>query len=473
MENMLPTRTASAGGGHWYRLLLLATCLAGTTAPAAAHPVPKGSHDRTITVRLTATAVVVEYRLEVDLWTIIYQDLSTIEKQADLGNLSEPAEFCGVFTRLYSPLLAGGLRATVDGKPLTFVPERQGYEVPDSIRCDFVYRAAWQPRAGKTHRFDFRDGNFKGRPGQVKVSLAAAAGVRLSPVSPGPGLIPEEAARSVRTDFTLVDPSQAPASEPKDAEAAPRSAGEDSGLLRLFFNSRRAFWWLLLMAAALGGRPRPDSWARENPCGGLSRRRARHRLARRRAGTGDHTDAHGRGAGAGRGAATGVSRRYLGRPARRHPADAGTERRRPDRLSGLLAVAAQALRQGRSHPPRRFGTPSPPPRSRSPAFSPDAGRLARVDRPGHPGRDRAVLGRGGPAAGGGDHEQAVVGCRCSWPSVPAWPAYSWHRRSCGPDKAPGWQALEKQSLLPRPAAGDAVLVTGLGLWLCYKGVHGG
>jgi ABC-type nickel/cobalt efflux system permease component RcnA len=236
-------------------LALLTAWLLGPGSMARAHPVPQGSHDRTLTVRLTQQAVIVEYRLEVDPWTIIYQDLPAVKNQDELSRLAEPAEFFGVFTSLYAPRLTAGLRATLDGQPLVLAPEHSRHEIlPDHIRCDFVFRAPWKLPPAGSYRFDFRDTNFQGKPGQVKVSLATAAGVQLRPVPVPPRTTPEEAHSSLRTDFTLVDPSQAPASEPEQqaGDASPRPPGEDSGLLGLFFDSRRAFWWLLVMAVGLG-----------------------------------------------------------------------------------------------------------------------------------------------------------------------------------------------------------------------------
>jgi ABC-type nickel/cobalt efflux system permease component RcnA len=227
------------------------------SGPVQAHPVPPGSHDRTVTVRLTRQAVVVELRLEVDPWTIVFQDLPAVKDQDELGRLNEPAEFYGAFTRLYAPRLAAGLRATLDSKPLVFVPERHRHEVLDHIRCDFVFRAPWQPDEGATeHRFTFRDDNFEGKPGRVTVSLAAV-GVQLGPAGAGSG----DGAHGIRTDFQFTDPreGEAPAEPGKEGSAGfassaspSRPAGEDSSLLRLFLDSRRGFWLLLVLAAGLG-----------------------------------------------------------------------------------------------------------------------------------------------------------------------------------------------------------------------------
>src|SRR5947208_2695481 len=84
------------------------------TPPAHAHPVPKGSHDRILTVRLTPDAVVVDYQLEVDQWTIVFQDLEGVADKVDLKKLSKPEDFWVAFEETYAPILAANLLATVD-----------------------------------------------------------------------------------------------------------------------------------------------------------------------------------------------------------------------------------------------------------------------------------------------------------------------------------------------------------------------
>ena len=76
---------------------------------AHAHPVPRRAHDRTIVVRLQPDKVIVEYRLEVDEFTVVYDDLPAFSDQIDLTRLTKPDEFYDPFTRCYAPVLAGNL----------------------------------------------------------------------------------------------------------------------------------------------------------------------------------------------------------------------------------------------------------------------------------------------------------------------------------------------------------------------------
>src|SRR5438067_808077 len=122
---------------------------------AGAHPVPRDNHDRTLVVRLTPGAVVVDYRLDVDEARAAL-DLS----RAELARVSTRAEFYDAFTRSHAPYLAGNLDARLDGKPLTFTCVRQDYQMLDHLRCDYRFRAPWSPAPGKEHAFAFREGNY-------------------------------------------------------------------------------------------------------------------------------------------------------------------------------------------------------------------------------------------------------------------------------------------------------------------------
>src|SRR5262245_15003488 len=99
---------------------LLALALLFANTPAHAHPVPRRQHDRTIVVKLTPKAVLVEYRLEVDEFTVVFDDLPAAASSEDLAKLSKPVDFYDAFTRYYAPILADNLLATLDQKPLAF-----------------------------------------------------------------------------------------------------------------------------------------------------------------------------------------------------------------------------------------------------------------------------------------------------------------------------------------------------------------
>jgi ABC-type nickel/cobalt efflux system permease component RcnA len=217
-----------------------------------------------VVVRLAADAVTVHYHLEVDSWTLIFEDLPRVEDRVNVGRLSRPDELYGAFTRTAAADLAAGLRATLDGRPLTFTCVRQEHADRDSVQCDFQFRAAWELSAGMAHAFAFRDGTYDKRPGLVKLSLEGGPSVRLLEKSepdealqarPEKDLSAEDRERLRSATATVEANPEGAGGEPE--APAPESgpgggAGEDTGLVRLFLHSRQGPWLLLLLSAGLG-----------------------------------------------------------------------------------------------------------------------------------------------------------------------------------------------------------------------------
>src|SRR4051812_13214416 len=75
---------------------------------AAAHPVPKENHDRTIVVRLQKrdtpyrVRLRVEYRLEVDETTVLLNDMKDFRDEVNpLDYRNKPLEFYARFAKIY------------------------------------------------------------------------------------------------------------------------------------------------------------------------------------------------------------------------------------------------------------------------------------------------------------------------------------------------------------------------------------
>jgi ABC-type nickel/cobalt efflux system permease component RcnA len=255
-------------------LLLLVTGF-WVLSPASldAHPVPRGAHDRIIQVRLTPDAVIVDYRLEVDHWTVVFQDLQAVGEQVDLRRLSRPEEFYEAFARTYAPILADNLLATLDDKPLTFACVKRTHEIvkPDNnLRCDFVFQAPWQLTPVKHHAFTFRESNYELEQGLIKLSLGAesfltilqktepdaALKARLAvDLKPGDDARLREATATVSLPGSLPPAAPTapptPESEPATSTILPSTTSDDT-LLALLLDTERGFWLLLMLAAAFG-----------------------------------------------------------------------------------------------------------------------------------------------------------------------------------------------------------------------------
>src|SRR3954452_1707680 len=65
----------------------------GVPLRARADPIPKGTHDRRIDIRLTPEAVVVTYVLDVDPWTAVLEDLVPLAQGGEFEKLSKEHEY--------------------------------------------------------------------------------------------------------------------------------------------------------------------------------------------------------------------------------------------------------------------------------------------------------------------------------------------------------------------------------------------
>jgi nickel/cobalt transporter (NicO) family protein len=287
--------------------LLALTAAVAAPALARAHPVPKENHDRTITVRLDRAGtdqllVTVAYRLEVDEWTVIEKDMPPFKDEANFADFGREKldAFYGEFTRLYAPILARKLYATVarsaladswllrrlavlarrvdldtlieKSEPLKFECVKREHRVRDEqgvllghLRCDFEFRASARLAPGRVHYLTFREGNYLLQNGLIDVSLGHGGGVDLldseaptaelkkrGQTSLGPG--DDDRLRSVAATFRTLAPGQAPApASPKAPEPVrPAPPEHDEGLFQLFLHSDHALWLLLLLAAWIG-----------------------------------------------------------------------------------------------------------------------------------------------------------------------------------------------------------------------------
>jgi nickel/cobalt transporter (NicO) family protein len=250
---------------------LLALCLCVCVVRSSfAHPVPRLSHDRVIAVHLTPDAVRVDYHLELDEFTAVYNDLPAVLDKAELNKLSG-REFYDAFTRAYAPILADNLLAKLDGKPLTFTCARHGHQVKDSLQCDFVFEAPWKPNPGEKHAFTFRESNYHLETGQVQLSLVADAALGvLEKKEPDEEVKKRQATdlkpgddarlRSASATFTLAPPPAEAAAPPTtpaeppqpEATAPPETNAQPHSLLQLLLDSEQGFLMLLVLAAAFG-----------------------------------------------------------------------------------------------------------------------------------------------------------------------------------------------------------------------------
>ena len=154
------------------RLLALLLCFAGSPA-LCAHPLPQKVYDRTIAVRLTDTAVVVDYHLEVDALTAS-TDLPDLVTRDKLADITTPEAVFKGFLDGQAPLIANNLLARLDKKYLNFTCKERRYLLTDHLRCEYRFEAPWRLSPDAEHTFDFHEINFDQEKGAVRLSLAVS-----------------------------------------------------------------------------------------------------------------------------------------------------------------------------------------------------------------------------------------------------------------------------------------------------------
>jgi ABC-type nickel/cobalt efflux system permease component RcnA len=228
--------------------------------------VPRKNHDRTITVRLTPSALVVVYRLDIDEFTAVFDDLPAVMDRADLAKLQSPKEFYDAFKERYASILGGNLVARLDeDKPLAF---RVGEKVQlfrdengkplDHLRFEFEFKAPWPTDLDSGHhRLTFIEENYQYEEGLIALSVQPEAPVEiatkgepdkalhaklLKDLKPG-----EDAQRrQLWVRFTLPEERTSSAAQATPEQELPLT------LLNLLLDPGRGLWVLLVLAAGFG-----------------------------------------------------------------------------------------------------------------------------------------------------------------------------------------------------------------------------
>jgi ABC-type nickel/cobalt efflux system permease component RcnA len=228
--------------------------------------VPSRLHDRAITVRLTTDAVVVDYRLDIDEFTVVFLDLPAVLDATQLARLKTPTDFYNAFQDAYAPILAGNLIADLDAQSLQFqclrhVQRRQDDDgTPlDHLRFDFRFLAPWHITRAAPHRFRFREGNYELEDGRLRLTMAASGVLQFekrtepdlqlqkkAPIDFGPG----DSERLRRLAATFIFSNGAHDAEPETAGESPQPGR--SGLLDLLLDPERGVWVLWVLAACFG-----------------------------------------------------------------------------------------------------------------------------------------------------------------------------------------------------------------------------
>lgn len=267
-------------------LCLLLFLLTGTRA--LAHPVPKNAHDRTITVRLqegkdaSVLRVVVDYRLEVDEETVLLRDMHPFRDEVNFLEYfpKRPAEYYAQFARIYEEIYAGNLIATANRQPLPkfrCLSKKQRLRDDDGqllghLRCDFVFETELAKPVAEKVQFMFREQNYFLEAGQISLHFSNETGLAVEGL-----LVPDDAFRKraaerpepnddnrLREMSLLLLPGirngaptdiQKTSVPPTDLASAPsavrQSSHDDHSLVRLLMGDH-GLWLTLVLAFVFG-----------------------------------------------------------------------------------------------------------------------------------------------------------------------------------------------------------------------------
>jgi ABC-type nickel/cobalt efflux system permease component RcnA len=162
---------------HRLTVSLVALTLLAGLGTAAAHPVARLHHDRSIQLRLSGTAINVEYTLALDGWTLV-RDLAPFSKE--IGSPDDAQALYAAYARIYGPRLAQGLAAQLQGKELRFDYLSYQLKIEDHLRYTFQMKSVVPgsvARSGVALTLSVTDSNFALEPGNFSIALCGDEGI--------------------------------------------------------------------------------------------------------------------------------------------------------------------------------------------------------------------------------------------------------------------------------------------------------
>lgn len=253
------------------RHLLALAVLAALAPPLLAHPLPNMRFDRTVDVRIGPAGVVVRYTLDLNEWTMVLDGKKLLSPD-DIAKVKTVRDYAPIYAGKKAAFVADNLRATLDGKELSFrVEKNEVAPEKDHLQFRFTLRGDWPPAFGKRVAFRFEDQNFENETGKVTLTLTADPGLMVfdldepaglrgkSPLDLKPG--EEQKLRRASAEFEL--PAAAVPAGPTPAPppaAEPVVVGERPGLIQdvadrgltALFDSGYGLGLVLLAAAVFG-----------------------------------------------------------------------------------------------------------------------------------------------------------------------------------------------------------------------------
>jgi len=251
---------------------------------AIAHPVPRDNHDRTLVIRPDAEGVTIDYRLEVDEFRAL-RDLE--EAEVSLIELRQRSQLHELYRKHLAGILVGNLLVELDGRELPLRCLSHSGLLLDHVRCDYRFRADWQLSPERSHRLRVHEANwYDDRVSRLTLQMAASPEltVIVEPTAPDSELGRRTLLATIRAEPSLEaglvrpglppDVESRPAAVSRQQRLAGRlrsdgpptesilvhAPGPDSDeasarhepLLDLLFDTQQGLLVLLVLAAAFG-----------------------------------------------------------------------------------------------------------------------------------------------------------------------------------------------------------------------------
>jgi nickel/cobalt exporter len=249
-------------------------------APVRAHPLSQDdAHDRIIVVRLqkddapNRIRVRVEYRLEVAEATVVLKDMKPFADEVKhLFNRDDLLKYYAEFAKIYAPILADRLSARVNKKAIPdfrCVSRTARLEDEDGmglghLRCDFVFEGAFDIDPEQKTHFRFNDQTYYLEAGKITLSLVNETGLAIESITAPddamrdrarsfPGL-DDDRLREIKVVFAASTAPPATSVEPPPAPTVePRQSHDDRfALLPLLLHNEYGLALTLLLAFAFG-----------------------------------------------------------------------------------------------------------------------------------------------------------------------------------------------------------------------------
>ncbi|HEX3149949.1 MAG TPA: hypothetical protein VHR66_17865, partial [Gemmataceae bacterium] len=203
-----------------------------------AHPVPKSETDRNVTVTWRPDGVYVQYRVEVDEFTLLTSvaqwvtDLPGDPKKKPVG----PKEVAQAYSSRMRTIIPDQLLGRLDDKEIKFTCIDSRIDFLDSVQFRFKLKAAASLAPG-LHKLEVEDINFADKKGTLVLKFESGEGLKVEKVTEPPeGKLIETTEVERRTvSASAIMPGDLPATAPVVEPAAPESpaAAQPTGFWNL------------------------------------------------------------------------------------------------------------------------------------------------------------------------------------------------------------------------------------------------